>query len=182
MEDSEQPTQGKTQFPVKIRLMKSNEEKTLLQLQEKSIRELNTQDYNREQIEVIIDRICRLSCFDTGTVTFVAERESSIVGFATLNKSTSYINAIYVSPNCVRQGVGKQLMLAIEEEAIQRKIGDLFTFSSLTAINFYKALGYKIIEEKNLLSNASIEIPVALMIKQNARFTFFDRVCNFCFS
>ncbi|MCU0534929.1 MAG: GNAT family N-acetyltransferase [Hydrococcus sp. Prado102] len=179
MSEDEQQNQGdnfsKTQLFVTIRLTKPDEINTLLQLQTKSLRILTAKDYDRRQIEAIIERNYRLNQFRMGAITFVAEYEGKIIGFAILNRIFRIIDAVFVHPDFVRRSVGKQLMFAIEQEAIQRKIKSLLVLSSLTAINFYQALGYQILGETTISHN-KIKIPCVYMKKQFLPFTLIDRL------
>jgi putative acetyltransferase len=146
-------------------------------LQTKSLRILSAKDYDRKQIEAIIERNYRLNQFRMGAITFVAEYEGEIIGFAILNRIFRGIDAVFVHPDFVRRSVGKQLVFAIEQEASQRKIKSLLVLSSLTAIAFYKALGYQILGETTI-SNNEIKIPCVYMKKQILPFTLIDKLCG----
>ncbi|MCC5635790.1 GNAT family N-acetyltransferase [Nostoc sp. CHAB 5844] len=164
------------QLGVKIRLMKNHEKDKLFQLQEFSIRVLNSQDYNNEQIEAILNKTSRSNLFGQGTITFVAEYENKIIGFSTLNKISNMVNAVFVHPHYVYQGIGKQLMLALEQEALNCKIKRLTVFASLTAVSFYKSLGYQY-EGKVELSGVRRKIPCVLMTKQLLPLNTFEQLC-----
>src|SRR5580698_5999704 len=48
-------------------------------------------------------------------LTLVAIRDGAIVGFATLVPADKEVRAVYVSHTCGRQGVGSQLLGAVEQ-------------------------------------------------------------------
>jgi putative acetyltransferase len=163
---------AKSQIQVAIRLMKPDEIGALLQLLERSIRKLNTQDYNTAQIEAIIST--QPSAFEGKTVTFVAEYESNIVGFAVLAHVgiVWQINSIFIEPDFARQGVGKRLIAALEQEAARQKASRLYVASSLTAIGFYKNMGYRC-DRQVLLTMSGVKIPTVYMIKALSTFHWF---------
>lgn len=162
---------SRAQIQVAIRLMKPDEIGTLLQLLERSIRKLNTQDYNAEQIEAIIS--IQPSAFEGKTVTFVAEYESNLIGFAVLAHVGIIwqINSIFIDPDFVRQGVGKRLIATLEQEATRQKVSRLYVASSLTAIGFYKTMGYRC-DRKVLLTMSGVKIPAAYMVKDLSTFNW----------
>lgn len=164
------------QLIVKIRLMENHEKNELFQLQELSIRALNSQDYSDQQIEDILNKNTRLNLFGKSTITFVAEYDHKTVGFTTLNKFSSSISAVFVHPHYAYQGIGKQLMLTLEQEAVNCKIKRLIVFASLTAVDFYKSLGYTY-EGKIDISGAKRKIPCILMTKQLLPYQTFKELC-----
>jgi putative acetyltransferase len=58
-----------------------------------------------------------------------------------------------VAPDVARTGVGKALLMRIEETARNASIKCLLTDSSLTAEPFYRSQGYKVTEYGNHLLN-----------------------------
>ncbi|AFY42553.1 GNAT family N-acetyltransferase [Nostoc sp. PCC 7107] len=164
------------QLIVKIRPMKNNEINDLFQLQEFSIRTLTSQDYNHEQIEAILNKNSRSSLFVQGTITFVAECNNQTVGFTTLNKIYHRIDAVFVHPHYAYQGIGKKLMLTLEQEALSSKIKQLTVLASLTSVGFYKSLGYQY-QNKVELSAVKIKVPCAFMTKQLLPFNTFEQLC-----
>ncbi len=163
----------KPQLPVQIRLLKVDEVDLLLELQEKSIRTLNARDYNVTEIEALVKS--QLISPRAGTIAFVAEYEGQIVGFATLNVVVKRIDAIFVHPNFERQGIGRQLMVVIEQEALQREVKSLRVFSSLTAVNFYRSPGYDEYT-KTEISVGQVKIRCVGMVKQLIPITLLDQI------
>lgn len=155
--------QLKPQLPVQIRLLKVDEVDLLLKLQEESIRTLNARDYNQAEVEALV----KSQVFPprVGRIPFVAEYEGQLVGFVTLDVAGEIIDAIFVHPDFERCGIGRQLMAVMEQEALQRRIKRLLVFSSLTAVDFYRSLGYSDVRKLEI-SCDSVKIPCISMFKQ----------------
>jgi N-acetylglutamate synthase-like GNAT family acetyltransferase len=80
-------------------------------------------------------------CRDPDSHIIVAELESGIVGVAALHRSGD-IRLFYVRPGCIRSGVGRALLLALEAHARASHIPTLKLESSLTARPFYERFGF----------------------------------------
>jgi putative acetyltransferase len=74
----------------------------------------------------------------------VAEVDGASVGFAALS-SFSSINAVYIHPQWMRQGIGKRLVTALEEIALQQRCVKLTVVAAVTASGFYQSQGYRIL-------------------------------------
>jgi len=81
-------------------------------------------------------------CNDGDSRIVVAELERTIVGVAALHRSGE-IRLFYVRPGCVRLGVGRALLLAIEIHARDWNIAILKLDSSLNARPFYERFGFE---------------------------------------
>jgi putative acetyltransferase len=75
-------------------------------------------------------------------ITLVAEINGQIVGVGSFVPETKELNAVYVSPAIVRQGVGSALLKELEKTASPMGIEMLWLDSSLTAEKFYLAHGF----------------------------------------
>lgn len=71
----------------------------------------------------------------------VACSGAAIAGVAAF-RGLGEICLCYVHPDCVRSGVGRALLSALETEASRRGFGELTLRSSLTARAFYESSGY----------------------------------------
>jgi putative acetyltransferase len=85
-------------------------------------------------------------------------------GFAEL--SGDYVRAVYVSRKYARCGVGAALLAAVECEAAARGVEELRLESSVNAVGFYLARGYRVIREKMHRFSNGTEIECAEMIKR----------------
>jgi putative acetyltransferase len=83
---------------------------------------------------------------------WVAEQDGAVAGFASL--CGDQVSAVYVLPDHTRQGVGTRLLRKMEAVATAQGVTRLQLSASLTAVPFYQANGYQIIEEcQHRLSN-----------------------------
>ncbi|RMR39077.1 Acetyltransferase [Pseudomonas amygdali pv. mori] len=68
-----------------------------------------------------------------------------VVGTASLEGQV--VRSVFVDPDWHRRGVGRLLMAKLERVALETDIGLLIVPSSLTAQEFYKALGFRLVRE-----------------------------------
>jgi putative acetyltransferase len=129
-----------------------------------SLRSLCSKHYTPEQIEILVQHQGQ-HLFHRLSTLFVAEHDEKIVGFASINLQTQFIEAVFVHPNFARQRVGSQLVIALETEARRRHCPRLMVFASLAAVSFYQSLGY-VLKRETQLQGLSLPIEVALMSKQ----------------
>lgn len=71
---------------------------------------------------------------------FVAADHDEVVATASLEGEV--VRSVFVAPEYQRSGIGEQLMLAVENEALVRGSQRLRVPSSITAQGFYTRLGY----------------------------------------
>ncbi len=157
---------------LQVRPMSGEEKDVVLDLISRSIRVLNARDYTPLEIEEVVD-FYDSSSLSFGTIV-VAEKGSQIVGVAKSSLHsylTQSIDAVFVEPSFVRKGIGKALLQEIERRALDAGIKKIVVSSSLTAVAFYKALGYEYLKEADLGG-----VLVVLMKKQLKPFTPIDRV------
>jgi len=82
-------------------------------------------------------------------IAFVAEHDSEIVGFATLEPDGN-LDYIYAHRRFQRQGVASALFQRIEQEAISRGVTRIFTEASITARPFFDRLGFRMIASQRI--------------------------------
>jgi N-acetylglutamate synthase-like GNAT family acetyltransferase len=133
---------------MQIRRFRKEEAKKVSSLIRKCLREVNSKDYSKK----VIDFMC--SHFSPKTVIansekrriFVAVEKERILGTASLHDNV--ILTVFVNPNIQCKGIGRKLMNKVESEAKKNGFKSVKLPSSLTAIDFYKKLGYKKVKEK----------------------------------
>ncbi len=95
----------------------------------------------------------------------VAEQDGELYGFGVLDLDGSLINAIYVSPNAVRRGVGRRLLESMETIARQQGATRLQLSSTLNAVPFYERFGYLQQGAGTNRLPTGVELPCILMSK-----------------
>ena len=126
-----------------------------------TIRVSNSKDYDQKSI----DMLCEI--FEPAPFAERIENELILVGFTganlvgTVGLSGDYLRSMFVEPAYQGQGFGKVLVTRIEEEARKKAMSEIMVYSSLTAREFYTALGYEFVELQSYP-----EGPFVLMRKQ----------------
>ena len=82
---------------------------------------------------------------------FVAVDDNLIVGFGNLNQNNGEIEAVYVAPEYVGRGVGREILQALESAAQDLGLTILRLSSSLNAVQFYENAGYRGQKQKRYL-------------------------------
>ena len=82
---------------------------------------------------------------------FVAVDDNVIVGFGNLNQDSGEIEAVYVAPEYVRRGVGREILQALESVARDVGLTVLRLSSSLNAVQFYENAGYRRQQQRRYL-------------------------------
>jgi len=79
-------------------------------------------------------------------LVLVAEIEAKIVGFGSIVPKNSELRAVYVHPDFGREGVGSQILSALEDLARQHRLAELTMDASLNAEDFYLHHGFAVVE------------------------------------
>ncbi len=133
-----------------IREFKNDDTEAIVHLFTETVRKINSKDYSKEQIEAWAPQNTDLAKWRnrlTKTITFVAEKNGRIIGFAQL-ENNGHIDCFYVAHDFINKGVGSKLLLKIEERAKSLKMTKLFTEASITAKPFFLRKGFKVIKEQ----------------------------------
>lgn len=118
----------------------------LSRLIQRTIRISNSKDYDQKSI----DMLCAI--FEPEPVAGRIENELILLCFmgtelvGTVGLKDDYLRSMFVDPTFHGRGLGKMLVSRIEEEARQKAIPEMMLHSSLTAREFYSALGYEFVE------------------------------------
>jgi GNAT superfamily N-acetyltransferase len=81
--------------------------------------------------------------------------EGDVAGFGHLNADTGAVEAVYVSPTYAGDGVGTQLLEALESRAAERGLDELELVSSLNAVGFYEHHGYAVTDATTVETTGS---------------------------
>jgi putative acetyltransferase len=96
----------------------------------------------------------------------VAVVDGIVVGFSELNPETGEVCAVYVRPDRVRQGIGRQLLRAVETVALQRGLTRIHLHATLNAVPFYQAHGYILDGAGSVLLGDGTGLPCVNMHKE----------------
>ena len=97
---------------------------------------------------------------------YVAEEGGAVIGFGTLNHIENEIEAVYVSPEVVRRGVGSTILRRLEERARDLGLKSLKMDASLNAVSFYRSAGYESQKVMKHRLASGVEIGCVLMTKE----------------
>ncbi|MEO5688441.1 MAG: GNAT family N-acetyltransferase [Burkholderiaceae bacterium] len=151
---------------ITLREFRLGDEPALRAVFESAIHEVAIRDYTQAQVDawaprevdpaLWASRMRRLS-------PFVAELDGEIVAYADLQPS-GYIDHFFVSAAAGRQGVGGQLMLCLNEQAVKRGVAELTSLVSLTAEPFFAHFGFEVFE-RHVVKLRGAELRNAMMRK-----------------
>ena len=96
---------------------------------------------------------------------FVAEGGGAILGFGVLNQEIAEIEAVYVTPEAGRRGIGLAILRKLEERARALGLRQLRLNASLNAVPFYEKAGYVAQEPSKYRLVTGVEIACVPMMK-----------------
>ena len=96
---------------------------------------------------------------------FVALEGSVIVGFGVFNQETAEVEAVYVSPEASRRGIGLEVLRKLEERARAHGLAVIRLNASLNAVPFYERAGYVAQERSKYRLSTGVEIACVPMVK-----------------
>ncbi|MEH2132255.1 MAG: GNAT family N-acetyltransferase [Nostoc sp.] len=150
---------------IKIRLAQPQDRNQIFDIRRDAIQILCSRDYSPEQIQALLNDAELEQSQRAGIkdIVFVAEIGEKIVGFSAYSRY--WVNALYVHPQYVRQGIGTELLKTIESEACSQNIKTLAVCASITGKPFYEASGYQEFSKAYITSSSGIYIPLIRMQK-----------------
>jgi len=147
-----------------IREYRESDLDTLLDLFRASVHRLAAGDYCAEQLEawapVRPDRRAWTERLSSGR-TLVSERGGRIAGFARA-EADGCIDLLYVHPDCVRRGVGGELLEHVIEWLRAQGAERAWTHASDTARPAFERAGFRVLERR-VVERGGIEIRNWLM-------------------
>ena len=131
-----------------IRHFKSSDLTAILKLFKEAVAAINIQHYTPEQIAVWtdIDTKSWLQKLEQN-ITFVAEIDSMIVGFADISHQ-GYLDRMYVHKNYQGRFISLHLFRAIEKAARELGLTKITTDCSITAKVPAQRMGFKVVKEQ----------------------------------
>jgi len=133
-----------------IREAKVKDAQAIMALQERSVLGLCQGDYTLEQLEEWVSlgtlKVYQLRLENHRA--WVAVAEGHIAGYVRWNPMSNELCSVYVDPDYTRQGIATKLMAIACEDAASHGVGKMWLDASLTAVPFYKTLGWKFVENR----------------------------------
>jgi putative acetyltransferase len=129
-----------------VRRHQREDDAVLARLFSETVRAINSSDYTPQQVEAWASAILNLQGWLAelgGRTVFVAEHDSTVVGFATFEPN-GHLDHLYVHHRFQRRGAGSLLLRQIENEAASRAMGHIFAEVSVTARAFFERHGFRV--------------------------------------
>jgi GNAT superfamily N-acetyltransferase len=132
---------------MKIRKFQDKDARKLSYLIRRALNEVNIKDYPKSIIVRLSNHNAPSKLIEISRLKdiYVVVDDDRILGTAGLENSNVF--SVFVNPTYHGKGIGQRLMAHVERVAKKRGIDRLRLTSSLTAVGFYKKLGYKKIKE-----------------------------------
>ncbi len=131
-----------------IRKFRASDAVEVARMHRNTIRFVNSKDYPPKQIKVWSGKTSAKRFRDSidNFIRYVAIDNGKIVGYGDFKKDEE-LAGLYVHKDYQSKGVGYSLLKKIEKSARQKGIKKLFCYSTITARDFYRKHGYRIIKK-----------------------------------
>jgi N-acetylglutamate synthase-like GNAT family acetyltransferase len=140
---------------ITIRRAEQEDRESIWTIHTRAIEELCASHYHRDELQSWSEVLkpIRYQAAISNDIFFVAEEDHSIVGFGHLIQKSGDVEAVYVSPDHARRGIGTRLLDVLEGEGRKSGLSSLQLWATLNAVPFYQSAGYQAQElEKYLLA------------------------------
>jgi putative acetyltransferase len=129
---------------VTLRSATVEDRQALWQVHTQAIRQTARSHYDATEIEAWAGRLrAEYYQLHPGLFLVAEDEEGGVIGFGELNVEAREIEAVFVSPEYGRCGVGRQILCALENLARQHELCELQLDASLNAVGFYEQAGYR---------------------------------------
>ncbi len=151
---------------MKIREFREEDAEEVSDLVISALREVNSRDYPDEVIEMLAGGNSPEKILGKAEkrLVLVAEEDGEVVGTASLKRDGG-VQSVFVRLDRAGEGIGSALMKRVEEEARERGVEELVVPASLTAVDFYRKLGFRKSGEK-LAENKGVSFWIVVMKKK----------------
>ena len=129
---------------MRIEPLKIGDEEKVSEICQKCIREINAKDITEKQVKVLLDEfsVKGIILYSEKYKVYVAKNEKKeIIGTGTL--ANNQIKGVFVDIEYLGKGVGKAIMIFLENNAKEFGYKKTMLTSSTYARKFYLKLGYK---------------------------------------
>jgi GNAT superfamily N-acetyltransferase len=142
-----------------IEPFQTHQAKAVSDLIRRGLLEINSKYYPLEFITYLVDYFSPAQIVENAQVQhiFVALEKGKVIGtsglanFGSAEKPDYFGVAIFVEPECQGQGIGKQLMAAVEAKAKEIGAHKITVRAAIRAERFYEKLGYRYKDGKDIL-------------------------------
>lgn len=144
---------------LKIRRYRESDTKTLTRVYFESVRNGTMDFYSKEQREAWAPAIPDTDTWKSRLapmIVFVAEDDSGIVGFMTL-EDNGYIDLAFVRPDRIATGVASELYKHVEETSRELQQERLFSDASEMARRFFDKRGW-VVKRKRIIERDGVEL------------------------
>ncbi len=128
----------------------ANDLDRVIHLFHETVHNINIHDYSQKQIDAWAPldeaQVERLKNNLANNISYVAQKDSTIIGFGTLTKH-GYIDMIYTHKDYQGRGVATAIYHQLEDEARKLSIETLHTQASITALPFFEKRCFQLVCE-----------------------------------
>ena len=97
---------------------------------------------------------------------YVVELDGKVVGSCAIDLPSGKADAIFVAPNHMRKGIGRDMLALLERLAITAGLKTLHLESTLNAVEFYSRHGFERIREGKYESPRGFSLACVVMCKR----------------
>ena len=137
---------------MRIRTYEIGDTERIIKLFYDTVHEVNIRDYTKAQVEAWAPANMEVEVWMerlNSKLTYVAEAEGEIVGFAEL-ESTGHIDCFYCHKDFQGKGIGTRILQEIESKAKSLGINKLWTEASITAKPFFETKGFNLVKQQEV--------------------------------
>lgn len=151
---------------ITLRKARRSDAPTAFDLRNRAILHGCRHDYTPEQLQRWTSGPLSEAFENTVTHHFhLAEKGGQIVATGMVNLHTGMIDAVFVAPEAMGQGVGKRMMQHLETLARAASLAEVRLDASLNAAPFYRSLGFSGDEVSLYHSPRGFSLPCIPMVK-----------------
>lgn len=114
-------------------------------------------------VPVTQDALAELAMNTEQEIRLIAELDGQPAGVGALVLTGAELRACYVVPAAARRGVGTALVTAMEARAAAQGLDHLVLSASLNAEPFYRSLGYRVLERRDVVLRNGHCLPAVWM-------------------
>lgn len=143
-----------------IRRFRETDIDQIITLFYETVHTINKRDYTQEQLDAWASRAEIKSRTESwlkalsDNMTYVAEMENRIVGFADMSRQ-GYLDRLFVHKDYQGQGIASALVETLESEAGKWFIDELNTDASITAKPFFEKSGFSVVQSQTVIRNGT---------------------------